>query len=153
MITYRSKMDGEVIAERFFYGYGSIPEWGIRYPNKTMLLLEFSTKNNFLFSGLMNGKLHAYRRSLKKMEENFQAKAIVVFVIDVPRDMVKRYVGSLDGMSARSASRRDGGDGFPFDPFFFTDYETFLKVPFGQQLKAPIYFWLDGKEYPLKKDD
>src|SRR5688572_13576077 len=27
---YRSRVDGEIIAERFFRGCGSVPEWGIR---------------------------------------------------------------------------------------------------------------------------
>jgi len=92
---YRSRMDGEVIAERFFYGLGSVPEWGIRYPNGKILLFEFSTKSNFLFSNLMNGKLSAYQRSLEKIEDKFQAKAIVLFVLDVPRNTVERYAGSL----------------------------------------------------------
>src|SRR5438093_8537311 len=117
-----------------------------------MLLLEFSTKSNFLYTELMNGKINAYVRNLEKIEEKFQAKAIVVFVIDVPRNTVERFVGSLkrdvgpvaDGRTSASA----GGDSFPFNPFFFTDYETFLKVPLGKQLYEPIYFWSDGREYP-----
>jgi hypothetical protein len=147
---WRARTEGEMIAERFFYGCGIVPEWGIRYPDGKMLLFEFSTKSNFQFSGLMHGKLNAYRRNLEKIEEKFSAKAIVVFVLDVPRSTVERYVGSLGGRSAGSASLRDGGDEFPSDPFYFVDNETFLKVPIGQQLKAPIYFWMDGKEYPLK---
>src|SRR6266498_3015254 len=99
---YRSKVDGEIIAERFFRGCGSVPEWGIRYPNKTMLLLEFSTKSNFLYSELMNGKINAYIRNLPAIEQKLQAKAIVLFVLDVPRDTVKKYVESL--------KRDDGSD-------------------------------------------
>jgi hypothetical protein len=30
---WRSDMTGEIIAERFFYGSGAVPEWGIRYAN------------------------------------------------------------------------------------------------------------------------
>src|SRR6185503_16683779 len=92
-----ARTEGEIIAERFFYGCGVVPEWGIRYPNGKMLLYEFSTKSNFHFSGLMNGKLNAYRRNLEKIEEKFQAKAIVVFVLDIPRITVERYVGTLRG--------------------------------------------------------
>ena len=150
---YRSKMDGEIIAERFFRGCGSVPEWGIRYSNKTMLLLEFSTKSNFLYTELMNGKINAYVRNLEKIEEKFQAKAVVVFVIDVPRTTVERYVGTLKREVGSLAGARAGGDSFPFNPFFFTDYETFLKVPLGKQLYEPIYFWSDGKQYPLRKND
>jgi len=140
---FRSGSDGEVIAERYFYGLGAVPEWGIRYSNGTLLLCEFCTKSNFYFSGNIKGKVAAYRNSLEKIEEKFQTKAVVVFVCDVARSAVKREVGSLAGARA-------GGDGFPFDPFFFTDYETFKNVTFGEQLTAPIYFWMDGKEYPLK---
>lgn len=148
---YRSRMEGEIISERFFRGCGSVPEWGIRYPDGKLLLLEFSSRSNFLYTELMNGKINAYMRNLEKIEEQFRAKAVVLFVLDVHRDSVKRFVGSLDGRSARSAALRAGGDRFPFNPFFFVDYETFLKIPIGDQLKSPIYFWTDGKEYPLTK--
>ena len=153
---YRSKTDGEIIAERFFYGLGAVPEWGIRYPNGKLLLLEFCTENNFQHSNMMKGKINAYIRHLEKIEEKFQAKAIVVFVIDVPRDTVESFVGALKrdvGSVADDASALYEGDSFPFNPFFFTDYKKFLEVPFGQQLAAPIYFWIDGKEYPLKQHD
>jgi hypothetical protein len=150
---WRARTDGEMIAERFFYGCGIVPEWGIRYPNGKMLLFEFSTKSNFQFSGLMNGKLNAYRRNLEKIEGKFQAKAIVVFVLDVPRATVERYVGTLKrdvgSVADSEQSALYGGDSFPSDPFYFVDYETFLKIPLGDQLKAQIYFWMDGKEYLL----
>ena len=153
---YRSRMEGEIIAERFFRGCGSVPEWGIRYPNKMMLLCEFSTKSNFLYTELMNGKLNAYIRNLPMIEEKFRAKAIVAFVIDVPRPMVERFVGTLKrdvgSVADGDLSALYGGDSFPLTPFFFTDYETFLKVPLGKQLYEPIYFWsYDGKTYPLRQ--
>src|SRR5215216_1648852 len=105
--VYRSRLDGEVIAEKFFAGPGSVPEWGIRYPDGKMLLFEFGTKHNFYFSGMMRGKLSAYELNLEKIEEKFQAKAVVLFVLDVPRSAVERYVGAL---------KRDAGsvaDGVP----------------------------------------
>jgi hypothetical protein len=141
---YRSGMDGEIIAERFFRGCGSVPEWGIRYPNKTMLLLEFSTKSNFLYSELMNGKINAYIRSLPKIEMKFQAKAIVLFVLEIRRESVKKYVDSLkreDGSAGGVPPPLAEGDTFPLNPFFFTDYESFLKVAIGRQLSEKIYFW------------
>jgi len=155
---WRSRMDGEIIAERYFYGCGAVPEWGIRYPNGKMLLFEFCTESNFLFSNNMNGKLNAYQKHLEEIEEKFQAMAMVLFVIDVPRGTVERYVGSLKRDVGSVADGRTSalpeGDRFPFDPFFFTDYETFLKVSFGLQLIAPIYIWShDGGEYPLSKND
>ena len=153
---YRSGTDGEIIAERFFRGCGSVPEWGIRYPNNTMLLLEFSTKSNFLYSELMNGKINAYIRNLPMIEKKFQAKAIVLFVLDVPREAVKKYAWSLkreDGSDAVGvATALAEGDRFPLNPFFFTDYGTFLKVPIGKQLTEPIYFWsYDEDTHVLKQ--
>jgi hypothetical protein len=152
---WRAKVEGEIIAERFFYGCGVVPEAGIRYADGKMLVFEFSTKSNFRYTGLMNGKINAYRRNLEKIEEEFQAKSIVVFVLDVPRITVERYVGSLKrnvgSVADGESSAPSEGDGFPSDPFYFVDYETFLKVPIGDQLKAPIYLWMDGREYPLTK--
>ena len=106
---------------------------------------------------MMKGKINAYLRHLGKIEEKFQAKAIVVFVVDVPRDTVEGFVGTLrrdvGSVADGDQSALHEGDTFPFNPFFFTDYEKFLDVSFGQQLQAPIYFWIDGKEYPLTKND
>ncbi|MCI0529403.1 MAG: hypothetical protein L0Y56_18340, partial [Nitrospira sp.] len=82
---WRSRMDGEIIAERYFYRLGAVPEWGIRYPNGKLLLFEFCTESNFLHSNMVKGKINAYKRYLEKIEEKFQAKAIVLFVLDVPR--------------------------------------------------------------------
>jgi len=154
---YRAKPDGAIIAERFFYGLGAVPEWGIRYPNEKLLLLEYSTEDNFGRTNLMKGKINAYLRHLEKIEDRFQAKATVLFVLDVPRSTVKDFVGSLErdvgSVADGDQSALYGGDRFPLNPFFFTDYKTFLGVPIGAQLNAPIYFWTDGKEYPLKKHD
>ena len=70
---------------------------------------------------------------------------------------MERFVGTLrreDGSVAVGVPTAfDEGDGFPSDPFFFTDYETFLKVPIARQLYEPIYFWSDGKVYPLSEND
>jgi hypothetical protein len=153
---YRSGMDGEIIAERFFRGCGSVPEWGIRYPNNTMLLLEFSTKSNFLYSELMNGKINAYLRNLPMIEKKFRAKAVVLFVLDVPREAVKKYAESLkreDGSDAVGvATALAEGDRFPLNPFYFVPYEDFLKVPLGKQLTEPIYFWsYDEETHSLKQ--
>src|SRR5688572_14578445 len=79
---FRSRMSCEVIPERFFYGLGSVPEWGIRYPNGSLLMLEFTSKSDFLHSGKVMGKLSAYFRNLPKIEEKFQATGVVLFVID-----------------------------------------------------------------------
>lgn len=133
----KSRPDGTVIPERYFSKLGAIPEWGIVYPNSTMLLMEFCTRSNFLFSGNITGKLSAYDRNIQGIERGFGARAVVVFVVDVKRDMLSRFVQSQLGNAG---------------PYFFTDYETFLKVSIGQALYEPIYFWTyDGKVYPLAK--
>jgi hypothetical protein len=106
----------------------------------------------------MKGKLSAYKKHLEDIERKFKSEAMVLFVLDISRNKVKRYVGSL-GSGAGSVADGDQsalyeGDTFPFNPLFFVDYETFLKVPYGKQLYEPIYFWsLDGRAYPLSKND
>ncbi len=134
---YRSNPDGTLIAEREFTKLGAVPEWGILYPHGTLLLIEFSTKHDFLFSGKMLGKLAAYQRNLEHIESKFQAKASVVFVVDVRREILERYLASR--------LMKEG-------PFFFTDYKTFLNVRIGEALFEPIYIWTaNGKAYPLTK--
>jgi hypothetical protein len=139
---WRSRMDGEIIAERYFYGCGAVPEWGIRYPNGKMLLFEFCTESNFLFSNMMNGKINAYEKHLEEIENKFESEAIVLFVIDIPRDSVERFV---------LKQREIGSD--KHGSVYFADYRTFLNVPMGRQLTEPIYFWsLNGGLYPLSKN-
>ncbi|MBI5954472.1 MAG: hypothetical protein HY865_22675 [Chloroflexi bacterium] len=152
---YRSEMNGEIVGERHFYGFGSIPEWGIKYPNGMMLLLEFCTKDNFGRVKVMRDKLTSYKKNLSKIEEKFRSQAVVIFVLDVSRVTVERYVGSL-AVAVGSVAVSDPtapyeGTDSP-SPFYFVDYETFLKVPIGEQLTAPIYFWTDGRVYPLRKN-
>lgn len=152
-----SRKDGEIIAERYFYGLGAVPEWGIRYPNGKMLLFEFCTESNFLFSNNMKGKLSAYKRHLGDIENKFQARGLILFVLDISREKVERFVGSL-GSGAGSVADGDqsalySGGYSPVAPCFFVDYESFLKVPIGKQMFESIYFWsLDGRVYPLSKN-
>jgi hypothetical protein len=135
---FRSRTDGTVVAERFFSTLGAVPEWGIVYPNGTMLLFEFCTRDNFFFSGKLTGKMAAYRNNLERIEESFNAKAVVVFVVDVKREILDRFV---------KARVTDPG------PYFFSDYETFLKMPIGRALYEPIYTWsFDAKLYPLSRN-
>ncbi len=135
---YRSRTDATVIAERNFSTLGAVPEWGLLYPSGKMLLFEFCSRSNFLYSGKMIGKLNAYRKNLPRIEECFGAKAIVVFVADVPREILDRFVASR---------LQDRG------PYFFADYDRFLQVPLGGALSVPIYTWsYDGRRYALSKD-
>jgi len=141
---YRSRMDGVVVAERFFYGCGSVPEWGIVYPEGKMILFEYSTKHNFFFSGKMRGKLQAYQRNFSRIEQKFKARAMLVFVLDIPAEILERFV-----LGERLAGSAAGA----LPNAFFTDKASFLKVPIGQQLTAPIYIWgMDGKPYRLSEN-
>ena len=148
---YRSRIEGVVIAERFFYGCGSVPEWGIIYPEGAMLLFEYSTKHNFFLTGNMNGKLTAYKKNMRKIAEKFNTKPIVVFAIDIPKDTLERFVLRISQAGSVADAPSEGGH--PLAPVFFVDYKSFLKVPIGEQLTAPIYIWgADGKKYALRQN-
>lgn len=135
---WRSRMDGTIINERYLRGFHMVPEWGILYPNNKLLLFEFNTKDNFLRLSEMKSKLTRYRKNLHFLEAKFfGSDAVVLFVAAVTRAQVKKFV--------QYHMQADG-------PFWFTDYQSFLKVPLGEQLNAPIYVWgQDGKEYSLAK--
>ena len=131
----------------------ALPEAGIRYSEErnTMLLFEYSTKHNFFITGNMTGKLTAYKKNLWRIAKKFSAKPIVVFTIDIPKETLERFV--LRVSQAGSVADAPSEGGHPLTPFFFVDYDSFLKVPIGEQLTAPIYFWgVDGKKYPLRKN-
>ncbi|MCL4264783.1 MAG: hypothetical protein KJ069_16290 [Anaerolineae bacterium] len=132
-----SDVDCTLIGEKHFAGIGCKPEWGIKYPNDKLLVAEVSTLDNSTRSGLISRKVEAYRRYLANIESKFDAKAIVLFVIDLPREKVTRMVANyLDG-----------------DPIFFVDFESFKEVALMHQLTAPIYIWGDGNTYPLRNHD
>jgi hypothetical protein len=131
-------MRAGVVEERFFYRCGSVPEFGLRYPNGKMILVEFSTENDFTYNNRMKGKLATYGRHLWEINEKFNADSMVVFVLDVPREWVENFVLDIRPTGL---------------PVFFTDYDTFKSVPIGQQLSTPIYIWgEDGKAYPLTEN-
>lgn len=130
-----SDMKAEIIEERFFYGCGSIPEWGLRYQSGKMLLFEYCTEDNFSMATVMKGKLYAYRQNLERINGKFNRDGIIVFVCDVPRQRVLNFIERLKPMGL---------------PVFFTDSTTFKAVTMGYQLTAPIYLWgEDGNSYPL----
>lgn len=131
---YISYKNVEVIEEREFRGCGCIPESGLIYPNRTMFLFEFSTEHDFMYSNRINSKLLAYKNNLWKINERFKAQGVVIFVIDVQRERIEKYLKDA-----------------PKVPAYFTDYDSFKKVPIGQQLTAPIYLW-EGVSYPLSHD-
>lgn len=124
---WRSDMTGEIIPERYFRGFGIVPEWGIKF-SESLLLFEFCTRDNASRSGLVNRKVRMYQEYLPRIEERFGGQGVVLFVLDIPREKIK-----------------------PTGEFcFFVDYETFKSVPLGHQLTNSIYIWGgDGETYPL----
>ena len=140
---FRSRTDGMIVAEKYFYGLGCVPEWGIVYPEGKMLLFEFSTRNDFLVSGKVKGKLEAYKKHLERIEAKFNSKAVLVYVIDIPKETLKRFL----------LRERPAGSVAALSPeIFFADYKTFLSIPIGEQLTASIYYWMDGKQYALRRN-
>lgn len=131
-------MTAKVIEERFFYKCGSVPDLGLKYHTGNLLLVEYCSKSNFEHYNVIKNKLSAYRRNLWQIEEKFEGKGIILFVIDVPKDVLKKFV---DGMVPMGL------------PVFFTDFESFKNTEIGSQLSARIYIWgEDGNTYPLSQD-
>lgn len=131
-----SDMSAEIIEERYFYGCGSVPEWGLRYSTGKMILFEYCTADNFKRLSVMKRKLTAYRNNLETINRKFEREGIIVFVCDVPRKRVIQFIEKVKPAGL---------------PVFFTDYEMFKRVGIGHQLAAPIYLWgEDGLSYPLK---
>lgn len=135
---WRANMETTVIDERFFYRLGSVPDVGFQYHKGNLLLVEYCSKSNFEQYSVIKNKIAAYKRNLWQIEEKFGGKGIIVFVIDVPQDVLQRFIWEVMPTGL---------------PAFFTDFETFKNVPIGEQLSASIYLWgEDGKTYPLTQD-
>ena len=95
-----------------------------------MLLFEYCTEDNFYRQ--LKWKVRKYQDYVLNSKE----RIVVLFVLDVSREKVKKFIERHQ----------------PVGPFYFVDYETFLKVPLGNQLTAPIYFWgEDQNVYALRK--
>ena len=123
-------MSGKVISEKDFKLHSCVPEWGIRYPSGVLLLFEYCTEDNFYRQ--LKWKVRKYQDYVLNSKE----RVVVLFVLDVSREKVKKFIERHQ----------------PVGPFYFVDYETFLKVPLGNQLTAPIYFWgEDQNVYALRK--
>lgn len=144
-----SKMEAEIMPERDFRGCSAVPDWGIRYPSGKIICAEFSTEDNV--KQRLKSKLTVYGNHLDEIEAKLNAKAIVVFILDIPRDEIRERVGLGNGMSAGSAALRPDGDRFPLLPFRFVDYGSVLSVPLGKVMQTPIFISTDGKEYSLAK--
>jgi hypothetical protein len=130
-------MAKKVVEERLYRGCGCIPDFGVWYQKK-MLLVEYSTEDNFEQHNVIKEKLAAYRSHLYMINEKFNTTCILVFVIDITRRKLEQFVKEEMPIGL---------------PAFFTDYTTFKTVPIGKQLSAPIYIWgEDGKTYPLTEN-
>jgi hypothetical protein len=163
--------ESQIVMERAFRGFGIVAEDGLRYSEErgTMLIFEYCTRSNFTHGGVMKSKITRYGKYLPAMEAKFRRNITVLFVIDIERSKVREFVGRMRRLLeepifsgfAGSLKREVGsvadapaeGDGFPLNPFFFTDYQTFKSVPIGEALAAKIYFWKDGKEWRLTNND
>jgi len=135
LVRLMTAKEGEPLAQRLFRGYYRVPEFGIRYENGKMILVEHSTENDTEYHQRLSGKLTGYGKSIEKIEEDFGVKVLVLFILDVKRERVKQLINKYK----------------PEGNYFFTDYQTFLSIPMGQALIAPIYLWKDLKERPLIK--
>ena len=123
---HRSDINAEIIPSREFRGMGSIPEFGMKF--NSVMLYEFCTRSNYY--AVLHKKIRAYEKNLFNIEDKF-GKCFVLFVCDVKREYVRNFQPKPEWA-------------------LFTDYETFKSVPIGNQLTASIYFWSDGKEYPIR---
>jgi hypothetical protein len=133
---YRSNTECEVIPESKFRGLGSVPEGGLLYPNGSLLALEFSTKHDVSYPLNMISKFQAYERNREKINDVFHAKTGVVYIWDVPRDAVQERI-----------ARWKPEEG----PYWFIDWKTFLDIPIGDALTAPLYFRPDGRVEAIRK--
>lgn len=151
---WRCRMgESEIFMERAFRGFGIVPEGGLRYSaeRNTMLIFEYSTHSNFMHGGVMKSKITRYKKYLPVMEEKVGRRLTVLFVIDVERTKVRRFVRRMKSLLSEPIFS-DFSEDARF-PFFFTDYQTFKSIPVGNALSAAIYFWHDGNEWRLTNDD
>jgi len=128
---YRADPRSRPVSGWHLRGLGFRAEWGIFFSNGVLLLFEFASKDNFRRKGLIKRKLAKYQ----SLERDF----IALFVMEAGRDKVAEFVQAVGPTDGR---------------FYFCDWETFLQVPLGEQLRASIYLWgKDGKSYPLVEGD
>ena len=154
ILLWRCRMEeSELVPERTLRGHAVVPEGGIRYSKErgTGLVFEYCTRKNFNHGGVMKSKITRYQKHLARIEAKLRRSVNVLFVIDIDRDTVRRFVFRMQPLlDVPVISSLTGEERYPF---FFTDYQTFTSVPVGQALTAKIYFWHDGKEWRLTNND
>ena len=134
----RSDLEHIIYPEDYFKAnkFGVVPEWGIKYKSGSVLLFEFSTSSNFYLRGNVQGKITRYTKNIQKFADVFGREPVVVFVLDVPRSEVERFVKENNF----------------YGQFFFTDSQAFKSVPIEKQLTSRIYFFVNGEEHPLRRE-
>lgn len=138
LLAFLHCRQGQLVSERFFrqMKFGAVPEWGMLF-SSGMLLFEYSTADNFSRRRLMNTKLRQYRESVFKIEDFFDAQAIVLFLFDTETHKLKHFVSEYCQDDIQ---------------FYFASLDAFKRVKRGKHLNSPIYIWAgDGKKYPLTK--
>jgi hypothetical protein len=134
LLRIKVAQEGEFVPESFFraINLGSVPEWGFM-TDKSLLLYEYGTADNFRRTQLMKKKVKTYGKVLGKFRDYFERDPIVLFVFDAEQYRVKYFVEKY-GRHER---------------FFFCDLASFKSVRLGKQLVAPIYYWMDGERHSL----
>jgi hypothetical protein len=134
LLRFNMARNGEFISEKFFrtINLGSVPEWGVIYDGK-ILLFEYSTADNFRRTMLMKKKVAQYIESIPRFKSYFGKEVVVLFVFAGERYKVK-YFCEKYGQHPK---------------FYFCDLASFFDVELGGQLSTPIYYWKDGRSYPL----
>ena len=134
LLRVKTAKSGEIISENFFraINLGSVPEWGVIYAKK-LFLFEYGTADNFRRTRLMKKKVETYAKVLGKFRRYFGKEPIVLFVFDAEPYKVRHFVGKYGRHEC----------------FYFCDLASFKNVNWGEQLVAPLYYWLDGERYSL----
>lgn len=135
---WRSDLPSTILPERYFYGGGVVPEFGLITSRQRLLLFEYCSADNFERTGRLISKFNAYDHELDLMADKFGALGVVViFVVAVSQERLEGYLTRLNN---------------PVPSFYFVDYKTFVKVPIGQQFTAQIYTWKpDMQKYSLRQ--
>ena len=133
---WRSDMDSTIYPERLFRGGDIVPEWGIKNADGKLLLFEFCTRSNFYKAGNISSKVARYEKNFADFLMRYGGEPIVLFVVAIQKSELEGWFRKNMPIGER---------------FYFTDYESFLSVPIGEQLITDIYIWgADGNYYPLK---
>jgi hypothetical protein len=115
----------EVFPQKDFKGYHSVPDWAAKYQNGLILLGEFSSRRDTVRA--LQHKLATYPKTLPKIERDFKAEAVVVFILDVERWKVLDKVQKFK----------------PNGPFRFIDAKSFFDADVNAAFDAP-YIYPDG---------